>query len=290
MAVAVPINTAFRADAAGASERGDMRGCGAGCPAVSDGTLGSDPDPVTITRSSEPAQRAARARRRRQLPECQDVAATNDRRAVSRHDEEHLRRFVAARNRKDAGEMHRWWEELVIDFADRMDGLVALAHRGRLDGDEHELAVAMSMARFSRNLITTFSGVSIGELVNACKTLARGICMDVQRLSMRERRHEGPSLDAGWDADNEDRPAHSWETYEATHRFDRDERSAEVRDFLAWALPQIKAERRRVLELSFHGAEVSEVAAELQITKDNAYQLRSRGMKDLAKLKERYDV
>jgi DNA-directed RNA polymerase sigma subunit (sigma70/sigma32) len=209
---------------------------------------------------------------------------------VARHDDEHLRRFLAARRRGDADEMRRWWEELLIDFVDRMDGLVAIAHRGRLDHDEHDLAVAMSLTRFSTNLITTFNGTSMGELVNACKTLARGICMDVQRRSIREHAREGPSLDAGWDLDREDEPAPVWEADEAARRFESFERSAEALDFLEWALPQVSDDRRRVLELTFHGAEVPDIAGELDITKDNAYQLRSRGMRDLKKLKEQYDA
>ena len=122
---------------------------------------------------------------------------------MGRHDDEHLRRFIAARERGDVAGMRRWWEELVIDFFDRMDGFVAVAHKGRLNHHEHELAVQMSMARFSERLIETYEGVSMGELVNACKTLARGICMDVQRREMRAH-GRARSLDAGWDADVED--------------------------------------------------------------------------------------
>jgi RNA polymerase sigma factor (sigma-70 family) len=209
---------------------------------------------------------------------------------VAKHDEEHLRRFLAARDRDDAWEMRRWWEELVVDFFDRMDGLVAAEHKGRLDDDEHDLAVAMSMKRFSENLITTFDGVSMGQLVNACKTLARGICMDVQRKSIRDRRHEGPSLDSGWNLDADERAVPRWEAEEAARRFDDAARAAEIRDFLDWALPQIKPERRRVLELTFHGAELLEIAGELGISRENAYQRRSRGMRDLTKLKEQYDA
>jgi hypothetical protein len=209
---------------------------------------------------------------------------------VGRHENEHLRRFLAARDRDDAVEMRRWWEELVIDFKDRMDGLVYLSHQGRLDDDEHELAVAMSMAKFSRNLIETFEGVSMGQLVNASKTLAWGICIDVQRSAVRQHQHESQSLDVGWNTDPKDGPAPAWEADEAWGRFDRAQRSAEVRDFLDWALPQILPERRRVLELSFQGAEIAEICAELEVTRDNAYQLRSRGFKDLKKLKEQYDA
>ncbi|HSD76100.1 MAG TPA: hypothetical protein VLA98_01800 [Solirubrobacteraceae bacterium] len=218
------------------------------------------------------------------------MATGGDTRRVGKHEGEHLRRFVAARERGDAADMRRWWEELVIDFFDRMDGFVAAAHRGRLNADEHELAVALSMGRFSERLIDTFEGVSIGELVNACKALARGICIDVQRSSIRARRHAGHSLDAGWDEDPDDRVAETWEAEEAKRRHDRGERGREVRDFLDWALPQIVEKRRRVLDLTFHGAELPEIVEELGISEANAYQLRSRGLKDLKQLKERYDA
>jgi hypothetical protein len=36
--------------------------------------------------------------------------------------------------------------------------------------------------------------------------------------------------------------------------------------------------------------ELAEIAGALAISKDNAYQRRSRGMRDLGKLKERYDA
>jgi RNA polymerase sigma factor (sigma-70 family) len=217
------------------------------------------------------------------------VASDSDTRNVGKHDEEHLRRFLAARDQGDAAQMRGWWDELVLDFFDRMENVVDATHAGRLNDEEHELAVQLAMMRFSARLITTFRGSSIGELVNACHTLAHGICIDVQRSSMRQRRHGDRSLDAGWDAESND-PAPSWESDESLRRFDQHQRADETREFLAWALPQVKEERRRVLEFTFHGAEVSEIAAELDITHDNAYQRRSRGMKDLKKLKEQFDA
>jgi RNA polymerase sigma factor (sigma-70 family) len=200
-----------------------------------------------------------------------------------------LRRFLASRERGDATQMRRWWDELVVDFFDRMDNMIYAAHRGRLNPEEHELALQLAMTRFATRLITSFEGSSMGQLVNACRTLARGICMDVQRTSMRGRGPCDRSLDAGWDAAG-DEPAPSWESDEALRRFEQDERGAEAREFLAWALPQVKEERRRVLVLTFHGAEVDEIAAEIDITHDNAYQRRSRGLKDLKKLKEQFDA
>ena len=206
------------------------------------------------------------------------------------HADEHLRRFLAARRTGDAVAMRRWWDALVIDIFDRMDGLVAAAHRGRLDDDEHELAVQLAMARFSRNLVETFRGSSMGELVNATKTLARGICMDVQRRSIRVHEHETVSLDAGWDTDGDGAAAGgSWrDADEAERRLEREQRSAEIRDFLAWALPRVKETNRRVVELTIQGAELREISAELGITEANAYQRRSRGLRDLKQLKEQW--
>jgi hypothetical protein len=45
-----------------------------------------------------------------------------------------------------------------------------------------------------------------------------------------------------------------------------------------------------VLELTLHGAELPEIMRELGVSRDNAYQLRSRGLKDLRALKERFDA
>jgi hypothetical protein len=202
--------------------------------------------------------------------------------------EEHLRRFLAARRAGDATAMRRWWEELVIDFHDRIDGLLYLNHRGRLDDEEHELAKQLALTKFSRNLFETFNRSSMGELVNATKTLCFGICVDVQRSSIRTRKHEADSLDTGWD--DPDRGTSQWELDESTRRYDDAEAAADARGFLDWALPQVNDTYRAVLELTLHGATVPEIMQELEISQDNVYQRRRRGMQDLAKLKELYDT
>ena len=182
--------------------------------------------------------------------ECQIVSGRSDPPSVARFDDEHLRRFLAARRAGDAVAMRRAWEELVIVFKDRMDGLVAANHKGRLDAFEHEEAVQRALIRFSDNLFTTFRGTSMGELVNATKKLCFYVCIEVQR--------------------------------------EAEQRSADVEAFVAWAMPQLAGRRRAVVERTFHGAPLPQICAELALSKDNAYQLRSRGLKDLAKLYERY--
>jgi hypothetical protein len=207
---------------------------------------------------------------------------------VRRHADEHLRRFVAARRAGDRAAMRRWWNELVVDLFDRADSFVYLAHRGRLDPDEHEDAVELTLAKLTINMMETFAGTSMGELVNATKTLARGVCIDVQRAAARRAER---SLDAGWHADGDDAgPPPAWEAGAAWARHEQAQRAAEARDFLAWALPQLNADRRQAVELTLAGADADAIAAELQITRDNAYQRRSRGLRDLRRLKERYDA
>ena len=172
---------------------------------------------------------------------------------------------------------------------DRINGFVGAAHRGRLDDDEHDLAVQLAMIRFSTNVITTFEGMSMGQLVNAARTLARGICIDVQRRSIRERPPGAVSLDDAWSVDDGSGPP-PWEVDEAVRRVEAGERSGEVVDFLDWALPQLVETRRRVLELTFDGAELAEICAALGIERDNAYARRSRGLKDLARLRQAYEA
>jgi RNA polymerase sigma factor (sigma-70 family) len=220
------------------------------------------------------------------------MPAGSDSGSVRTHEEEHLRRFVAARAGGDRAQMRRWWDELVIDVFDRMDGFVGAAHKGRLDDDEHQLAVQLAMIRFSKNLAETYAGSSMGELVNATRTLARGICMDVQRRSITRREHEALTVDEHWDADPEDavRRGSPAEGDAARRRFEDAERQDEREAFLAWALPQLGDNRRRVLELTLDGVPLDEIASALDVSHDNAYQLRSRGLKDLKKLKERYDA
>lgn len=187
--------------------------------------------------------------------------------------------------------MRRWWGELVIDFKDRMDGLVAAAHKGRLDDDEHELAVQLAMIRFARKLVDSFEGVSMGQLVNATRTLANFACIDVQKDAIKARARTDASFDDGWRAEDIDgAPSTGWEADVSKRALEDAERAQDAADFVAWALPQVQESRRRVLELTLQGAELEEICTELGISDANAYQRRSRGLKDLKKLKETYDA
>lgn len=215
------------------------------------------------------------------------MAARSDSPSVGNLDNVHLRKFLLARRAGDAVEMRRWWEELVIDFHDRMDGLVAVTHKGRLDDFEHEEAVQRAMVRFSDKLMGSFEGTSMGELVNATKQLCWYACVDVQQAAAKHRRGLVP-LEAG-DADD-DRPSPTWEADAAREAFQNDEAERDLEAFLAWALPQVLESRRGVVERTFAGVPLAEICIEFDLTRENAYQRRSRGLKDLAKLHTEYDA
>ncbi len=52
----------------------------------------------------------------------------------------------------------------------------------------------------------------------------------------------------------------------------------------------MRDERQRVVvERTLDGVPAAEIAGELGVGMDNLYQLRSRGLRDLATLKERYE-
>lgn len=222
--------------------------------------------------------------------ECQIVAARNDSPSVGRHDDEHLRRFLVARKGGDADAMRRAWEELVIAFQPRMDALVYLAHRGQLSDAEHEDAVQRAMTRFTLKLVGTFHGSSMGELVNATKRLCSFAVADVIREAAEYRRRHH-SLDQGWDGlPEDDRGAPAWEVDAAREAHEHAEHEADMNEFLAWALPRVLESRRGVVERTFAGETIEEICAALDLTRENAYQRRSRGLKDLGKLLKQYDA
>ena len=218
------------------------------------------------------------------------MAARSDSPSVGRHDDEHLRRFLVAREGGDADAMRRAWEELVIAFQPRMNALVYLAHRGRLSDAEHEDAVQRAMTRFTLKLVGTFQGSSMGELVNATKRLCSFAVADVIREAAEYRRRHR-SLDQGWNgAPEDDRPAPAWEVDAAREAYEQAEHDTDMDEFLAWALPQVLESRRGVVERTFAGETIEEICAALDVSHPNAYQRRSRGLKDLGKLLKQYDA
>jgi len=203
--------------------------------------------------------------------------------AVATHDEEELRRFVAARRAGDAAAAERHWTALVEANFDRVRGFVDLwARGGRLSPDEREDATSLALVKLWHNMVHTFEGATMGEWVKATRACAEFACRDVQRRAAQAHARTAPL------AEDE---AGEWRLAElAREHARRAEEAGEARSFLDWALPRLDPRRRAVLELTLEGVPADEIADRLDLSMPNLYQLRSRGLRDLAKLKELYDA
>jgi RNA polymerase sigma factor (sigma-70 family) len=211
------------------------------------------------------------------------VAAARDQRNV--REEELLRKFVACRDDGDGDGARHWWGKLAETSFDRVRGMVdGRAYRYGLSHDEREEAVQRALVKLWRNMVHTFRGSTMGEFVNATKSLVEVVCMDVQRGAAKRTQRETALTD------NPDTPHPEWKADELAHQQHRREtEQADAAAFITWALPQMKHERqKRVVELTLAGMPAEEIAAELDVSMDNLYQLRSRGLKELRKLRDRW--
>ena len=93
----------------------------------------------------------------------------------------------------------------------------------------------------------------MGEWVNATKQLVEFACMDVQRRAAQRSERE-TSLDARDDDPDDDGADWTRRRAGPAAVTRRDEERADAADFVAWALPQIADDRRRlVLERTLDG-------------------------------------
>ena len=222
------------------------------------------------------------------------MATPRDSSHVARHDEEKLRRFLAARRAGDGAGARRWWEELLTDNFDRIHGMVVVESRTHLSHDEQQDALQRALIRLANNMIETFHGSSMGEWVNATRTLVKYACIDTQRreqtISKRERPLDAPGRDA------EDAGRYDTDVYAAMEKdrqnCESDEHDAERRGerqaFLDWAVPQLSPKLRAVVELDREGVPVEEIQERLGVSRDVVYQSRSRAATQLAKLLKEY--
>ena len=179
-------------------------------------------------------------------------------RAVGRHEAEHLRRFLDARGRGDAAAMRRWWEELVIDLYDRVDGLVA---RGAPRAARRPRARGRRRAEPGADLRAAHP-----HLRGRVDGRARQRHGDARPRHLHRRpagvdppsppRGRRRSTPAG--RPTEDRPAPAWEAGEATRRFEAAARSVPTRRTSSTGpCPSSRSDRRAVVELTLHGAELA---------------------------------
>ena len=120
------------------------------------------------------------------------MATGSDTTSESRYDELLLRRFLAARAKGDEPGARLAWEELVCLNMDRVEGMVRAESHQRLSREEQEEAVQNAAIKVLNNMFITFNGTSMGQWVNAVRTLVKGVCIDVQRRAERHSKHRAP--------------------------------------------------------------------------------------------------
>lgn len=222
------------------------------------------------------------------------MPATCDPLQVGRHDDEKLRRFLAARRTGDGVGARGWWEGLLTDNFDRVRGMVVLYSRGHLSHDEQQEALQRALIKIANNMIETFRGTSMGEWVESIRTLVKFACIDTQRRAAAISRHERPLDQPGRDDDDAGR----WDAdvYAAIEERRREQEGAEeeadaLRDgqtFLHWAVPQLSTKRRAVIELDRGEIPVEQIQTNLGVSRDVVYQRRSLALRDLGKLRGEY--
>jgi RNA polymerase sigma factor (sigma-70 family) len=203
-----------------------------------------------------------------------------------------LRRFVHCRDRGDTQGANEAWAALLEESFERVRSMVDLWGRGgRLSRDERDEAVQKALLKLWKNMIVTFEGVSMGQFVNSLRQLVDYACLDVQRAAAKRSGRERSLDELARDAEGDETSRFARAEHEEAAWLElRRGEKAEAGDFVHWALDEMTNKRRAaVLRHTLAGTPEAEIAAEFDTTLNNVQALRSRGMKDLRKLKERYE-
>jgi RNA polymerase sigma factor (sigma-70 family) len=221
---------------------------------------------------------------------CQNIAATDDRAAVSSDENVYLRRYVKARDNGNAAGAAEAWSLLMHFSYDRVAGFVRLSGRKRLRSEtEVEEAISEALMRLFRRMSETFEGTSMGEYVNATKQLCEYAVLDVQRSAAIRTKREVGSVDDTRD----DGEGGQVSRFNGALKAEAEKRAAiasealEASAVLSEYIPRLKKERSRVVvEHMRDGVTLKETATELDVSETNAYQLRTRALKELKALIE----
>src|SRR4051794_33229143 len=207
-----------------------------------------------------------------------------------------LRRYHAAMARSDMPAAAEAWEQLAVQNFDRIQQTVKLFRFGAgskgipvVDqgsaASEAFLRVQAMGAGFRKQEVEAFYAALVQTVKFACQ--------DFGRREFRHTKKSAGSLDERFDPESEVGP-HSgalaaWEAARREESAERDLKELEQQreeGLILWATSQIKNDKHReVMKLTYdEKPTTAEIAMRLDITKDNAYQRRSRGMRDLKKI------
>ncbi len=192
-----------------------------------------------------------------------------------------LRRVAAARAAGEVETAAGNWETCVIRATARVRAVVGAYRTSRGDPippADRDFVVNDALARACRRMIHTLEKLNETSFLAAMAGCAENACHDHIRRIGAVQRGLAHSLD------DPDRP----ETLAVAERRAQDDEAVfEAAHRIASALERMaNGARRRAVELREEGYEYDEIAAALEVSVGNAYQLVSRGKRDLRDLME----
>lgn len=210
-----------------------------------------------------------------------------------------IRSFARERDRGNHARALQIWEDLAVRSYDRIAGFVA-THRfpggERIESPQDREEAAQEAFLRVIALGANFRGTTGAEFRAAVKKAVWYACMDFGRELMAYEMGIGGSLDERYGDDEggpHDAAVAEWLEERAALAADAEQAEAQLADDLAlvrWAIGKIdNPNYREVLEMTFDGVPAEEIAATLNISLDNVYARRSRGMKALEKILRELD-
>jgi RNA polymerase sigma factor (sigma-70 family) len=206
-----------------------------------------------------------------------------------------LRRYVVARHQRRDAEAAQIWERLTENNFDR----IKLLCKGfRFPGgtglapDESGSAASEAYLRVVA-MGANFRERELGQFRAAVIRTVHNTCMDFGRKELRHKRHAAGSLDSTWEPNGEGGPydaalaAYDAELRARADDARREETSRqEAESLVHWAIGRVRNDNyRAVLELTYiEKLDAAAIAERLNITPDNVYQRRRRGVKELEKI------
>jgi RNA polymerase sigma factor (sigma-70 family) len=206
-----------------------------------------------------------------------------------------LRRYVVARDRGRDAEAARIWERLTENNFDR---ITLLCKGFRFPGgtglppDEAGSAASEAYLRVVA-MGAAFREREVGQFRAAVVRTVHNTCMDFGRKELRHQRHAAGSLDSTWEPEGDAGPYDAaLAAYDAERRMAADEalreeaRRQEAEGLVRWAIARVRNDGyRAVLELTYvEKLDGAAIAERLEISPDNVYQRRRRGVKELEKI------
>lgn len=207
-----------------------------------------------------------------------------------------LRDYHAAVARGDVQAAAEAWDQLAVQNWDRIRQAVKV-FRFSKGGKGIQPADQGSAASYAylriRAMGAKFHKGEIEAYYAAIWQTTHNACRDFGRKDFRHTKRSAGSLDERFDADSETGPYSralaAWEEARRESSADklREEAKEQRRESLVlWAIGQIKnAKYREVLELTYDDRlTTEEIAERLGISMENAYQRRSRGLRELKRI------